>query len=63
MTTKQLIEKYEASIETATEILRDLEKDGTDVEQHKRVSIKRSCYNTFLAELNQLKEVVDNTSY
>jgi len=63
MTKQQLIDQYVVRIATATAMLRDLEKDGTDVEQHKRVSIKRSCYKTFLSELEILEEVVDNTSY
>jgi len=63
MTKQQLIDQYVARIATATAMLRDLEKDGTDVEQHKRVAIKRSCYRTFLSELERLEENVDTSKY
>jgi len=63
MTTKQLIEDYERKIKTAYLLLGSMKKDGTEIDRFNRVTTKLSCYRTFLSELNQLKEVVDNTSY
>lgn len=63
MTKQQLIEDYQTRLNAIATMLRDLEKDGTYVDQHKRLVIKRGCYNTFLTELERMDEEKKDSNY
>jgi hypothetical protein len=50
----QLLDDYKRRLVTVNEELKKLGKEADDVDKHKRLNTKASCYRTFITELERV---------